>query len=73
MDVTLEVVIHLMKANKGSGGTDPLILNIHTGWRGVVSLIPRSLYCQVNSAYMTKLYFPRTENVLYFSEPLALS
>jgi len=57
IDVTHEVVTHLMKAYKGRGGTAPLILKLHTRWRGVVSLIPWSLYCQVNSAYMTKLYF----------------
>jgi len=55
-DVTHEVVTHLMKAYKGSGGTAPLILNLSTRWRGVVSLIPRSLYCQVNSAYMTTVF-----------------
>ena len=53
MDVTPEVVIHLMKAYKGSGGTTSLILNFHTRWRGVVSVIRRSLYMQVNSAYMS--------------------
>jgi len=72
IDVTHEVVTHLMKAYKGNGGTAPLILNFHTRWRGVVSLIPRPLYFQVNSAYMTKLYFARTQNFLYFIAPLAL-
>lgn len=71
-DATHEVVTHLMKAYKGNGGTAPLILKLPTRWKGVVSLIPRSLYCQVNSAYVTKLYFARTQNFLYFIEHLAL-
>jgi hypothetical protein len=72
IDVTHEVVTHLMKTYKGSGGTVPFILNFRTRWREVVSLIPRSLYCQVNSAYMNKLCFAITKNFLFFIEPLAL-
>jgi len=71
IDVKHEVVTHLMKAYKGNGGTAPL-LNLCTRWRGVVSLIPRSLYCQIISAYMTIVYFARTQNFLYFIAPLAL-
>jgi len=48
IDVTHEVVTHLMKAYKGNGGTAPLLLNFRTRWRGVVRLKPRSLHCQIN-------------------------
>jgi hypothetical protein len=61
-----------MKAYKESGVTAVLILKLYTRWSGVVSHILRSLYCQVNSVYMTKLYFARTKNFLYFIAPLAL-
>jgi hypothetical protein len=33
-----------MKAYRGVGGMDPLFLNLGTGWRGVVSVMPQLLY-----------------------------
>ena len=33
---------HTMKADRGSGGVAPPILNLHTRWRWVVSFIPSS-------------------------------
>lgn len=35
---------HTMKAYSRSRGTDPLILNIGTGWRSVVNITPGPIY-----------------------------
>jgi hypothetical protein len=48
--ITDVVLIHVMNTYKGSGDTDPVILNLGTRWTEVVSLMPWLLCCQGNSA-----------------------
>jgi hypothetical protein len=40
------VPLHAIKAHKGNGGTDPLILNLGTIWRWMLSFTLRPLYHQ---------------------------
>ena len=58
-----------MKAYRGSGGTNPLILNFGNRWRSAVSLMPWPLYTQGKSLqYLLSRRFHLSNNFKYYNK-----